>query len=459
MADKLSRSLLYTYGAADLFFNAMVSMEAYFFAVFLTDHARFSLVLAGQILHVTSLIDIAFAVLGGVILQKVTLKYGGKYRSWFLIGPPLVAPLFILQFTKIGNNLSAATIVVFGFVVSHLFFNVVLSASGAMLGKLSQIPDERTILSTSRAQGMSAGQILFSVSAMPLIAFFSTLTNPIAGFTLTVTVYSVLMILGFWFIYGMTAGKDPYDEIPASQQSKSSGLPVREIIGLVFKNPPLLFLILTQTFSSTSFFIITGMAVYYFTYVVHNAAFLSVFMLAISISRLVGTLVATWIGVKIGKRHSYWLFFALSAIGFSATRFLNQSIWVFTIVFCLSILFVSIATSMNTALFADTVIYGEWKTGKNIRAFTMALMNFPVKIGVLIRSAVMTSGLILIGFIANATPTPRVIDGISSIMSLAPAIGYALAAIIFFFGYKLDESGILMMQEEIAAKRSAVAVQ
>ena len=65
-------------------------------------------------------------------------------------------------------------------------------------------------------------------------------------------------------------------------------------------------------------------------------------------------------------------------------------------------MFASVATAMNTALFSDTVVYGEWKTGKNISAFTMALMNLRVKVGVLVRSAVVTAGLMTIGFVANA---------------------------------------------------------
>jgi glucuronide carrier protein len=200
MAERLSKSLVYTYGIADLFFVVMVNMEAYFFAAFLTDYAQFSLVVAGNILGLTSLIDIVCALAGGVVLQKVTLKYGGKYRSWFLIGPPLVAPLFVLQFTKIGNDLTAALVVMFGFVTSHLLFNVVVSASGGMLGRLSQLPDERTRLSASRAQGMSAGSLVFSATAMPLILYFGAQTNKIAGYTLTVAIYTFLMVLGYWFI-------------------------------------------------------------------------------------------------------------------------------------------------------------------------------------------------------------------------------------------------------------------
>jgi glucuronide carrier protein len=459
MAERLGKTLLYTYGIGDLFFALMVNVEAYFFAAFLTDYAQFSLVLTGQILGVTSLIDIACALVGGIILQKVTLSYGGKYRSWFLVGPALVVPLFILQFTKIGSDWTAALIVMFGFIASHLLFNVVVAASGAMVSRLSPFPDERTRLSASRAQGMSAAGLILSATAMPMILFFGDHTNRVTGFTVTVAVYGFLMILGYLYIYRITAGKDPYDEGVVGASQAKSGQSIKEIVGLVIKNPPLMFLTLAQIFGSTGLFIITALAVYYFTYVTGKPAFLSLFILATSIARLAGTFAATWIGVKIGKRRAYWIFVSLAAVGFASGWFLSETPWGFTIVFCIASMLGAVAASMNTALFADTVVYGEWKTGKNIRAFTMALMNLSIKVGVLFRSAFVTAGLIVIGFVANAAPTPHVIEGISFMMTLAPAAAYAIAAAIFFFAYRIDEPQVLKMQEEIAARKAGEPVQ
>jgi len=429
----------------------MINMEVFFFMEFLTDRAHFSLVIVGQILVITSIIDIFCALAGGVILQNVNLKFGGKYRSWFLIGPPAVAPLFILQFTKIGNDLIAALIIMFGFVTSHLLFNVVFAASGSMVSRLSQFPEERTVLSTSRAQGMSAAGLIFSATAMPMIGFFSAYTDKTSGYTITVGAYALMMILGYWYLFKMTTGKDPYDESGINPSKKQAGQSIKEIVGLVFQNPPLMCLIFVLTFGSTSFFIITGMAVYYFTYVVGKPDLLSLFILAISFARLIGTFAATRIGVRIGKRNAYWIFLSLAAFGIATAWFATDIPLIFTLIFCVSTMFVSVAGSMNTALFADTVVYGEWKTGQNIRAFTMALMNFPIKLGVLIRSSVLTVCLIAIGFVANETPTPSVIEGIGTIMSLGPAAAYAIAALIFYFGYRIEEKDVLQMQEEIAA--------
>jgi len=449
MTERLKKTLLYTYGVPDMFFSMMINMEVFFFAIFLTDYARFSLAVVGQILAVTSVIDIVCALVGGVILQKVTLRFGGKYRSWFLVGPPLVAPLIVLQFTKIGSDLTAALIIMFGFVASHLLFNVVVAASGSMLGRLSQLPEERTILSTSRAQGFSAAGLAFSATAVPMIALFGAHTDEKTGYTITVAVYAIMMVLGYWYIFKMTVGKDPYDEKVLNPAKKESGPSVKEMVVLVLRNPPLLCLSLVFVFVSTSFLTISGMAAYYFTYVVGKPALLSLFIMAISVARLSGTFAATWVGVKLGKRNSYWLFVSLAAAGIASAWFARNNPWGFTLIFCFSTALASIAGSMNTALFADTVVYGEWKTGQNIRAFTMGLMNFPIKIGVLIRSGVIAGGLMVIGFVANADPTPRVIEGISSIMALAPAAAYAAAAVIFYFGYRLEDKDIVQMQKEI----------
>jgi Na+/melibiose symporter-like transporter len=452
MTKKLNKLLLYTYGFADLGFVLITNMEMYFFSAFLTDYAEFSLSITGYILAFTSLADIVFALVAGVILQKVTLMYGGKYRSWFLVGPPFVAVLFILQFTKIGTTLSAAIIIGFGFVASHLIWNIVFTASASMVGRLSRSPNERTILSASRAQGMSAAGIIFSVTSLPIIYFFTSHTNEVAGFSLASAVYACLMVLGYLYIYKITSGMDPYDETIPDAGAKSRKQSVFEMVELVFKNPPLLLLIVAEVFRNSYILILAAFAIYYFKYVLHNLAFLTVFILAISISRLLGTFAATWIGVKIGKRHSYWIFLALAAIAFASGKFFGGTTWSFTIIFCLGSLLGMVASSMSTALFSDTVIYGEWKTGKNIRAFTMALQTFPIKVGVMIRSGVITFGLMAIGFTANTEPAPKVIEGISSIMIYSTAVTSAIAAAVFYFGYRIEDKHILQMQEEIAGR-------
>jgi hypothetical protein len=49
MAERLSKSLLYTFGVADMLFILMVNMELFYFTAFLTDYAQFSMTVIGMI--------------------------------------------------------------------------------------------------------------------------------------------------------------------------------------------------------------------------------------------------------------------------------------------------------------------------------------------------------------------------------------------------------------------------
>jgi len=98
------------------------------------------------------------------------------------------------------------------------------------------------------------------------------------------------------------------------------------------------------------------------------------------------------------------------------------------------------------------VVYGEWKTGKNIRAFTMALQNLAIKLGIIIRVSVVTFGLGAIGFVANVDQSAQTVRGIATIMSFSPATVCFIAAAIFFFGYKIQDSEAVKMREEIEAR-------
>lgn len=452
MAESLKKSLLYTFGVGDLFFGLLSNMEVFYFTAFLTDYAKFSLIITSLVVYVTGFGDILCALAAGVVLQRLSLKLKGGYRSWLLLCPPIVIPLFILQFSKIGSEYTAAAIIIFGFLASHLLWNVGFAATGALVGSLSQRPDERTILSSSRAQGMTAAGLVFSFTGPPMIAFFGTRTSDVIGYTITIGVFGILMILGYLYVFRITAVGAPSENIVMGTENKENSKTLKEIVDLVFRNPPLLLLIVAETFRNTSIFFILSFAFYYFGYVLDSPAFLSVFIFAASLAAFFGAVAASWIGVKLGKRNTYWISLILGAVIFLSTTLVEENTWSFTIIFCIAGMLCQISGSMSTALFADTVVYGEWKTGNNIQAFTMSLLTLPLKFGLLIRSGIIMVGLMTIGFVANTTPTPEVVNGISSIMIYSPAVTCAIAAAAFYFGYRIEDKHIVQMQDEIAAR-------
>ena len=197
---------------------------------------------------------------------------------------------------------------------------------------------------------------------------------------------------------------------------------------------------------------ITSFAFYYFEYVVNRPGFMSVFLPVIGAAGFIGTIAATWVGIRVGKRNAYWIPLILSAVIFLSAYLFEPNAWTLTVVFGFAVMVGSISVAMTTVLFTDTAVYGEWKTGENIQAFTMSLLVLPIKLSLLIRTGIVTVGFAAIGYSADITPTLEVVNGINSIMIYAPAIAAALAAVTFYFGYKIDEKEVQKMQEEIAAR-------
>jgi GPH family glycoside/pentoside/hexuronide:cation symporter len=454
MAEKLKKSLLYTYGIGDLCFTLLVCMEVYYFNYFLTDYAKFSLGTSSVIAYATGIGDIVCAFLAGVILQRVSFKSGGKYRPWLIIAPPLVVILFIFQFSKIGNEAIAAAVIIIGFLASHLFWNVGYGAIGGLMGSITQDQDERTILSSSRAQGQSAGNLLFSYTGAKMVPVFTAAIGLVYGFSVTILIFGIVMILGYLYLYKMSANTraSEMDATPA-ETAAADKRGVWEMVALVFRNPPLLLLIIAETFRNTCLFFILSFATYYFKNVLNNEAFLSVFILGNGLGTLLGAFASPWIGVKIGKRHSYGLACIVSGLVYFSVAFIDVNTWSFTIIFTIAAMIACASQAMIGALFVDTSVYGEWKTGKNILGFTMSMMMLPIKFGLLIGRGIIMTGLGMIGYIGGAEPTQEVANGISTIMIYAPAITSILAAIIFYVGYRIKDTDIVRMQNEIAAKK------
>lgn len=453
MTEKLKKSLLYTYGIGDLCFTLLVCMEVYFFTLFLTDYAKFSMGTCNIIVYATGIGDIVFAFLAGVVLQRVSFKFGGKYRSWLIIAPPLVVILFLFQFSKVGSEALAATIIIIGFLVSHLFWNVGYGAIGGLMGSITQDQDERTILSSSRAQGQSAGNLLFSFTGAKMVPIFTAGIGLVYGFSLTIIIFGIVMILGYLYLYKMSANTKAAEmEASPAETAVPDKKSVGEMVGLVFKNPPLLFLILCETFRNTCLFFILSFAAYYFNNVLRNEGFLWIFILGNGIGTLLGAFASPWIGVKIGKRHAYGLACIISGLVYFSVAFIDTNSWSFTIIFTIAAMIACASQAMIGALFVDTSVYGEWKTGKNILGFTMSMMMLPIKFGLLIGRGIIISGLAMIGYIGGAEPTPEVANGIRTIMIYAPAITSILAAIIFYLGYRIKDKDIVRMQEELVAK-------
>jgi glucuronide carrier protein len=107
------------------------------------------------------------------------------------------------------------------------------------------------------------------------------------------------------------------------------------------------------------------------------------------------------------------------------------------------------------ALEADTVEYGEWKTGVRTEGITYALFSFTRKLGQAIGGAVAAYVIAFGGYVGGAkVQSEGAVDAIRIAAGLVPA-AFILIGIAIFFRYPPTEQAFTRMVAETAQRRAA----
>ncbi|MPW24435.1 MFS transporter [Alkalibaculum sp. M08DMB] len=450
---QLSKAVINSYGLPSFGFQMFVNMEVFFFAAFLTDFAMIPVAIAGTVMMITSIFDILWVPTAGVILEKSNFKFGGKYRSWLLVGPPFAALFFILQFSKIGSVTVNAVIITIGFIVSHLIWNVFYAAHIAMNNSMTTIREERISMASNRGMFNALGAIVFAFTGIKIATSIGTsVGNPAMGFTLTVVITGALMILSNLILYSMTK---PYANHGVSTKvvSKEDKMKIGEMLKQIVVNPPLIGLMMAELGRYLGRFVIFGLAFYYFKYVVENVLVVATFMTGLNVVCFFGAMITAPLAKKFGEKNTYILSLCIFIIGLMTVWLLPMNYVSFMVVMFIAYLGYGMPDALGVAMYSATVDYGEWKTGKNARGFIMSLISLPIKTAIFVRSIIITAVLVSANYIPDMEATPELIQGLKNGIALVPSIFIGLGLIIIVVLYKITPETQIKMQEEIAARK------
>ena len=198
-----------------------------------------------------------------------------------------------------------------------------------------------------------------------------------------------------------------------------------------------------------AFTLLTGTAIYFFNKIFGSAANWPIYLVVINITAFLGTLLAAPLAKRIGKKATY----IVGVTGYAIVLilvYLFASVDVFFIVaLALGTMILQFAFCMITAMFADTVTYGEWKTGKNIRGFIMGLLSMPIKISIFARSAVIGGILAAIAYVPKVPATAIELSGIRLMVAVIPAAACVISGLIILFFYKLTDKKMVQYAAEL----------
>ena len=454
----LSKALKLFYGVGDCGFSLMTNVESYYFNFFLTNLAAFSLPMVTLITTIASTVDACLSWIYGAILNSIKPKKWGRYRSWLILLPWLVPFLYAFQFIKIGNTAVSAIIIIVATIVSHVAWNFPYVANVSMIAVAGKTPEDRAQLASTRAAWANLSKVLFSYVGPPLAAFFAANLSEVNQYGATAFALGIFMAVLYFVHFKMFDG---YEEVESPEKAgkkdttRTSG---GDLLKSLVQNPPLLVLLLSDLAKWMFNFVCMGAAIYYFTYVAQNKGLMSTYILVANILCVVGSYLSKYVANKISTRTTTIVtFFAMAVVMLIANAVYGQ-VTLVIVLMSIAQFGYGIAYACTPALYADTIIYSEWKTGKNATGWISGLQNVPLKVSIMTRGIIINACLAAAHFSTDIDPTAAtdaLKKGICVAFIVVPAIALIIAGVLLLVGFHLTKDKVVKYQEEIAARKAA----
>ena len=444
MSDKIQLKEKIGYGLGDAASSMFWKLFSMYLLFFYTDIFGIPAAVVGTMFLITRIWDSLIDPLIGIKADRTNTKYG-KFRPyilWFAIPFGLAG---ILTFTT--PDLSVNGKIIYAYVTytaMMLVYSLVNVPYASLLGVISPDPKERTTLSAYRMTFAFLGSIVALALVEPLVNFFSTFkgsTDLKFGWQMTIVVFAVIVIAMFFGLFFLTK-----ERVKPIQDKRNS---LKEDLTDLFKNRPWWILLVASVGVLILNSIRDGAAVYYFKYFVTNNETMKLSSLSFSlttlylvlgqIANIVGIFFVTPVSKKIGKKNTFMISMIIAAI-FSIIFFFVEKeniILILTLQVLISICAGSVFPLM-WSMYADTADYSELNTKRRATGLIFSASSMSQKLGWTLGGAITGWLLGYYGFQANVVQTSNAQEGIRLIMSIFPACGALVAALVIFF-YPLNQ--------------------
>lgn len=455
----LSRGLKIFYGVGDCAFSLMTNVESYFFTFFLTNLAQFNLTTVALVTTTASTIDAALSWVYGAILNSVKPMKWGRYRSWLIILPWIVPFLYAFQFMKISDTTTNSLIIIVAAVASHVAWNLPYVANVSLISVAAETPEDRSQLTATRGAWANFSKVIFSYVGVPLATYFAGVVGQVNKYAATAFVLAIVMVIMYFVHFKLFEG---YEETGAEELARTHAEQKKMSAGVLakslFQNAPLLILLLADLSKWIFNFVMSGIAVYYFTYVAQNPALLPQYILIANVAGIIGSYTSKYFSKKLSTRTSAIMFFVAMTVFLVLAKLLYLTVPVYLTITLLSLAQFGYGAnySLMPALYADCVVYSEWKTGQNAAGWIMGLQNLPLKVGVMTRGIIISACLAAANFspkIDPKTATLALKSGITNAFMLIPAIATFISVILLIVGFRITKDKVEHYQAEIKARK------
>ena len=236
----------------------------------------------------------------------------------------------------------------------------------------------------------------------------------------TITLAFVVIGAALYFFTVLTARERVHRSVP--------NVSFKQSMDTLKTNRPLLMLCLSSFLFLTGYMALSSVQLYYLRDVLGRLDLFPVLAIVQLVMTLALAPLMPRLVRKLGKKNVYIAAGALSMVGGAIVFFPPPSmVWVGFTGLVVSLVGVMAVNIVVWALEADTVEYGEWKTGVRTEGITYALFSFTRKTGQAVGGALAAYCLAVGGYKSGAAQSAEAMQGIQFAAGALPAIMTILA--------------------------------
>ena len=417
------------YGSSDFACNLIWQMISLYLLYFYTNVMHLNAAQVSVMFLVTRVID-GFTDLGvGYLIDKTNTKWG-KSRPWILGGAIPFAVTAYLAFSV--PNISETGMLIYAYVTYFLLslaYTVVNIPMASILPALSDSPEERTNLASSRVFFSTLGSTVVSSFGLVLVDKLGN-GNEASGFRMVMLIFGIAGCLIFFFCFMNTK------EIIREQTEKVS---LKSSLKCLVGNKSWLLFALNILWLFGGMIIQAGAVIYYFTYNMNNKALVSIAATITTLVPIVTNLCVPFLVKFISKRNLMISGAVINALGIFIIFIGGNNISIALLGVFIAALGQGLKTSMHFAIQPDPVDYSEWKYGVNIAGTLSAVNGFVGKVGMAVAGSIAAALLAMGGYDASIAVQPQSALNSIALMYIWIPITMNILTIITFMFYDLDK--------------------
>lgn len=435
------------YATGDAGNNLAFSMASMFLLLYYTDVVGISAAAAGTIFLVVRIWDGIGDLIAGRLVDKTDTRWG-KFRPWLLFGSLPLLLLSVATFrvpdTTPGLQLAYAYVTYAALAFAYSLVNI---PYGSLAAAMTQVPNERAKLASARTMGSAATILMLAFVVAPQIQTSDDLQR-----SLTMTTLAFVVVgFGLYLITFLTADEKVERDVAV--------VGLKESLDTLRQNRPLIVLCLSAITFLVGMFALQTIGIYYARDVLGNANLFIIITAAQIGLMFVAAPFVPKLAKTYGKRRMYMIGGVVGTIGAIGVFVSPATIPAISIGFFVVIgAALALVNTLMWALEADTIEYGEWKTGVRTEGTTYAVFSFTRKVGQAIGGAAAAYTIALFGYVSGAEVQPdTAILGIRAAAGIVPAVMF-VGAVSLMLKYDLTEDRHAELVAEIHERRAAASM-